>query len=132
MKNTIKSLGLAGLVAMVGCSKSGLRNNDPEINIEQKDLTSILGTPLGIGESYSKDVGSFSVVIDIDGKKVIAYNKDSNFVTGKTRKYAMAQALVQSEINDGDADKIELIGKYESDGSFYINSLRANNNRIDF
>ena len=69
-----------------------------------------------------------ATVLDVEGNKVLGYASSS-----RARTIAEATALIQSEINDGDDEKIFLKGRYVG-GEFEINFLRVSGgyNDIEF
>ena len=81
---------------------------------------------MGVSIYSGKSFADITVVIDKNGKKILGYNNCGYFLA-----YSKAGALIQSEINDGDNDSIELTGNYE-ENTFKIKSVKANGYKIDF
>ena len=122
MKRTLCTLALLGASCI---------NDYPQ----NTPLETITGIPLSTGESYARDLGTFAVVIEQEGKHILARsglsgNSEQQYGTGTIQK-ATAQALVESEMNDGDDEPIELTGHYQDD-RFIISSLKANGYTVNF
>ncbi len=124
-------LGIAGLglLSLVGCGET--IKTPPNYYVMITKATEISGYPLSTGESYAKRDGSIATVLRLDdGTTVLAYkNVISNY---GTKEIAQAQAIIESEINDGDNEKIELTGQYEDLTTFQIKSIRANGHEVIF
>lgn len=118
---------LCALVAATTLVFSSCARNDAE---KQKDeYLTISGIPMGLGESYARTSGSLAVVLKVPNQSqpVLAYT----YISLDCRTSAEAQALIQSEINDGDEEEIELFGKYDGK-KFQIKRLKANGLEVDF
>lgn len=115
---------LCALVAgtILGCSGGASKGNEPKYE-------TITGLPISVGEFYDHGYGSIAtVIVGAEGKIILAeYGGRLN-----TKTAARAQALIQSEINDGDNDEIELYGYYQADGTFKMQSLEANGYKVEF
>lgn len=118
---TIKNSICALVAALsIGCGSS--QNNS------QPTYQTIKGRPLSVAIEQDHGGGHFSTVVDIDGKKVLClFNSDVSIGCVASE----AEALIQSEINDGDDESIELTGTYEGN-KFNINSVTANGYTVDF
>lgn len=112
-----------GALALSGCEKEESAKKPYENSYEK-----IRGIPLSVGVSYGpfNDRSDIATVIEIEGKKVLGYARSR-----KGDKIAEAAALIQSEINDGDDEPIELTGSYNED-KFSIDSIRANGYVVNF
>lgn len=121
MKNgkTLTSLITATLMGVSGC-----RESEP-----QSGYQLISGYPIsvGVGEYEGYD-GSFSAELDVDGKKILAYRSGKYM----NQKFAEAAVLIQSEISDGDNEKVELLGYYATSTTFIIKSIKANGHQVNF
>ena len=115
---------LCALVAgtILGCSGGVSKGNEPKYE-------TITGLPISVGEFYDHGYGSIAtVIVGGEGKIILA-----EYVGGlNTKTAARAQALIQSEIADGDNEPIELRGFYETDGTFKMQSLKANGYNVEF
>lgn len=110
-----KTLGIGALVlSLIGCS-----NSDASQGIYQP----LSGKPISVAEN---DL-TLSTVIEVDSKKILAIG-----YSGITGRVSEGVALIQSEISDGDNEQILLIGKYNNEGRFEIDSLKANGYQVDF
>ena len=124
MKNEtskLARLGLAGILAVagaVGCDNSS--------RVQPAEYETIRGRPLSVA-SASKEYGAdLTTIIDYVGKKIIDNLSSSH------SNIAKAQALIQSEINDGDDEDIEIMGRYNKfSEEFYISSLKANGHTLE-
>ncbi|HLC56086.1 MAG TPA: hypothetical protein VJJ23_02510 [Candidatus Nanoarchaeia archaeon] len=122
------NLGIAGLelLGLIGCGET---IKTPPNYVMIPEATEISGYPLSTGESYAKSWGSIATVLKLDDNTVLAYVDENN---GIPFKVAQAQAIIESEINDGDNEKVELTGEYESPTTFKIKSVRANGLEVKF
>ena len=117
---------LCALVAgtLLGCSGGASKENEPESKYE-----TITGLPLSVGEFYDHGYGSIAtIIVGGEGKIILA----EYFGGLNTKTAAKAQALIQSEIADGDNEPIELRGSYQADGTFKMQSLKANGYGVEF
>ena len=127
IKMGLKSLGkkallIGGLIAILnGC------NGDTNTSRTPRTLT-LRGKPLSVSMAYGRYWGSLATVLEVDGKEVLA-SVGSRSGPGELVR---AAALIQSEISDGDNEKVELIGKYYREDKFSIYMVRANGHTIDF
>jgi hypothetical protein len=123
---------VASAALLVGCGhySDTLKSAYPE-QINQQDKVAAQNTLRGKPISVAYDFGGYgnsaeiATVIDVSGQQVLAYGRLSD------KNSIEAAALIQSEMNDGDNEPIELVGKYEG-ARFVIESLKANNYQIDF
>jgi hypothetical protein len=108
----MRSLLFGGLLSLVGCQCS---------SEAEKDMVRYEGVPLGIGIGFLDRVNFISVVIR---------NPSKDQIFGRSFDYdtcSRVQAVINSEINDGDQEPIVLFD-YENDSSFdcvEANGLRA-------
>ncbi len=102
-----------------------------ELEKESKiNLTKLVGIPLSVSLFETRfGPTSISTVLDANGKKVLAYIPYGARV--RSQKFVDSAALIQSEINDGDKEPIELSGRYV-DNKFEIYSLKANGYGVKF
>lgn len=134
------SKSLASLV-LVGLSTLGSSNNGHRIsyNLTVPPVTTIKGIPLSVQQNgdfgkRGEQMFNLATVLDVDGKKVLAsgYNSTTLAFNGHpSLRVLEAAALIQSEMNDGDNEPIELTGEY-SGNRFNIQSVTANGYRINF
>lgn len=120
-RKSLTSILLAAVGGLTGCTEQN----------EQNDMykpRTISGLPISVAGYYARYSGAIAIVIEIEGKKILAYNE-----TGRdTLQYAKANALIQSEISDGDNEKIELSGNYINNSEFLMKSVKANGHRVNF
>ena len=105
-----------------------LKENDAQYEgkrIEVKGLPSSISNVYDIGDHYA----SLAIVIEEDQKYLLAAIVDRD--NQSKINIGGAEALVKSEIADGDYEKITLKGKYE-DNKLRIEALEANGNKIYF
>ena len=125
-------LGIAGLglLALVGCeTKATVTDSNKQNFTIKSEYTTISGIPLSVehnsqGYTYARRL---AIVVDVDDKKIFAYNPRYN-----TEKFLDAATIIQSEMNDGDNEAIELTGRYESPTTFKIKAVRANGFEVKF
>ncbi|MBI2666927.1 hypothetical protein HYX13_04915 [Candidatus Woesearchaeota archaeon] len=115
---------LCALVTAVGLSCSGMANVEQETEPKYETIS---GIPLSVAESFAQYGGSIAVVLDVAGKKVLAGNSCMY-----TSLCADAEALILSEIADGDTEKITLTGKYQPNGAFMMITLKMNGHDLNF
>ena len=108
-----------GALTLSGCG--GSRSEAPQ------EHEKIRGIPLSVSGTSADYSGGLAVVIDIQGRKILGYTSGLHGPI----KYAEAVALIQSEINDGDNETIELTGNYEYN-KFRIRSIKANGYELEF
>ena len=119
MERLLKSTLVSLILALSSCAKS-----------ESKKLESIQGIPISIGKSFEGSTGYIATVIDINGRKVLGVKYYGGVLTStSTLIAAKYEALIQSEINDGDNEPITLYGHFDND-VFQIWGLEANGNTI--
>ena len=126
-------LGIAGLglLGLIGCeSKATVTERNKIYPLVNDKYTIISGIPLSVeqntdGHGYK---GRFATVVDVDGKKIFAYNPSS---TGNSERLDAA-TIIKSEIADADSGKVELTGRYESPTTFKIKAVRANELEVRF
>lgn len=120
IKNSALVLGLAGTCLSYGCNKDAEKNQNEPRTINGIYLK---GKPLSVSVNediyYSNPlrISSLACVVDVDGTKVLAVSRPLpgnllfiNRISRYNRNLLEAEALIQSEINDGDDDKITLYG----------------------
>ena len=106
----------------------GVRLEDKVINWPQKDSRGYVtqtGVPLSVavtGETYL----TLAAVLMVEGKPFLGYVPNTGYLTG-----TQAQALLQSEIVDGDADMVTWSGIPREDG-LDIKELHVHGYRINF
>lgn len=114
----------------IGCQGGTVSNTNKIIN--STNVQTIRGKPISVSETYGQSTGTVATVLDVEGNKVLAHvSLDQNSGGNRITTVAQATALIQSEINDGDDDLVELTGKYV-DGVFQMSSLSANGYKVDF
>ncbi len=91
-----------------------------ENNVSKEKYAVVSGKPLSVAGYAHENHSYLSVVIDVEGKNLLG--KAYPVWSGEAFD---AVAIIQSEINDGDDDKIELRGSYSGD-NFHITSFSAN------
>ncbi len=115
-QDLLASLLIAGSALLTGCQ-------------EEKPLETIVGKPLSVtGQKAGWYPGEIALVLEVEGKNVLAYHDG-------TADYLSAAAIVQSEIDDGDNETVELVGRYENyenANRFRIKSLKANGIYLKF
>ena len=75
--------------------------------------------------SVEVDYGNIAVVMEDEGKYILAYEKDNTSLCTK------AGAIIQSEIDDGDYEPVTIKGKYEGD-EINIDVVSANDLSLYF
>ena len=135
-KKTICALVAAALLGAAGATISASRAIESYRSTPQKtntvEVLTIKGKPISVDtEIYYHTKGSISTVIETEGKKVLCSYKTDGWKNIDCLILSEANALIQSEINDGDDESIELTGKYNGN-KFEINSLKANGYEINF
>ncbi|MBU0470366.1 MAG: hypothetical protein KKA62_02605 [Nanoarchaeota archaeon] len=122
MKKTLAGLGL--IVAL-------FTGYDNQSKAENKEIE-ISGLPLSakvaVAGTCSGMAGYMSTVLDVNGKAVIA----RLYKEGDVSYVVDAAALIQSEIDDKDNEKVKLKGRYNDDQLFIIKSIEANNVKMYF
>ncbi|MBI5064760.1 hypothetical protein HZA97_00860 [Candidatus Woesearchaeota archaeon] len=122
--------GTVTSIADNAVSKNTASNNTSSVS---NTVQTIRGKPLSVSETYGHGNGTVATVVDVDGKKVLAYIPLDQSAGGNgICAVAQATALFQSEIADGDDDFVELTGSYDPNGTFKISSLSANGYKVDF
>ena len=123
----ILSLGLLAVVTASGYDSSVYADN----NADNKEME-ISGLPLSVKTAVAGTstgmAGYMSTVVRVDGDNIIA----KLYKEGDVSYVVDAAALIQSEIDDGDKEKIRLEGYYNADQMFVIKSLEANNVKMYF
>jgi len=71
--------------------------------------------------------GNLATVVEKNGKYILASARGRV----SSNKSTEAEALIQSEIVDGDSETIQLTGKYENE-IFLLKGLKANGYEIEF
>ncbi|HLC56084.1 MAG TPA: hypothetical protein VJJ23_02500 [Candidatus Nanoarchaeia archaeon] len=115
---------------LVGCEQrtSVIPTDKPDFKVTSIYAT-ISGIPLSVEQNprgYGT-IGRIATILDINGNKIFAYNSGTG-----SNKYLDATVIIQSEMNDGDNEKIELTGQYESPTTFKMKSVRANGLEVIF
>lgn len=85
------------------------------------------GVPISVSESFAQYNGYVSIVLESEGKKVLA----TSLGYSSPLLNAKAEALVQSEINDNDQESIGLLGYFEGN-EFKFKRLMANDYTLNF
>ena len=115
MKRFLRPLGLAAIV-MGSDASSHARNKTVELE----------GTPLNakvaVAGTFTGMAGDMSTVMRDDGKNIVA----KLYKEGDVSYVVDAAALIQSEIDDGDNEKVMLEGHDNNDKFFVIKSVEAN------
>ena len=124
IRKTLTNIVLAGALTLggVGCSSNKSETATAVTTID----TTLYGTPLSASQNSMEYFGAFAAVFDIGGKKVLAYHYG-----GGSLNHVEAEALVLSEILDGDNEEVEISGKYVND-RFELSTLKANGYQINF
>lgn len=123
----MKSNKLFGLAALV-LALSGCKSEPKYVGASETNET-IKGVPISVAESFSQYTGGFAVVLERDGKPLLA--SEYNMKDADNQSNAEAVALVQSEISDNDSDSIEVIGKYVGN-KFAIKKIKAHGYEVAF
>lgn len=127
MKKIVRTATLCALVgaAILGCY-DGLHTVDAKVASENNVIS---GKPISIAYDNGGYVtpGAFALVLEADGKYILASAGDPN----SERNRVEAAALIESEINDKDEEKIQVQGTYQG-ARFEIKSITANGYQIDF
>lgn len=135
MKKYIFLCLLSSIIVLSGCSEENIAGKGdrnmtrelPEPRARAKNIT-IFGRPISV--SYNAGEGAkIAVVLEANERKVLAHRYS---VFTSSDDCLDASALVQSEILDGDDEEIELTGRYDEQGRFIIESIKANGHKIDF
>ncbi len=110
----LTSLLFVGFLGLSGCVE------DNKEQVSKRNYIAVSGKPLSVVGYAHENHSYLSVVVNFEGKNILgkAYPIWSEEAFD-------ALAIIQSEINDGDNDKIELRGNY-SGNSFNITSFSAN------
>ena len=111
------------LGSLIGCNPNATK----EIPLEEK----ISGTPLSVSSSTGHGGHSLSIIINPYDEKFGTNNLLCNTNIGYKVNFTDANALIQSEINDGDNDPIELEG-YLNNKIFKIKKVHLNGYTISF
>jgi len=127
IKKTLCVLVAAATIGLVGCDQKSA--NEIQRDLEIKKEITISGKPISVAytPSTKTEYGTFAAVFEIDGKFLLAYRRE----TDRIIPYAEAAAVVQSEMNDGDNEPVNLIGHYQGN-RFELSSIEANGYKIDF
>jgi hypothetical protein len=96
-KNSLATLLAASTLAFSGCSK------DPES--PQPLYETVSARPITVKSAAGHAHGYLAMVLEMKGKKVVAISKWTPL-----DRLAKADALVQSEIDDGDQEEIYVSG----------------------
>jgi hypothetical protein len=124
-------------IAIAGCNWNSQTNNQPEnpsqtINQSQQ-VQQIYQTfqikPLGVSMQFTGRVGSIAIVGEYGGSKLLFFYQGTEVYAGEG-KLAKAQALVQSEINDGDDELIEVT--IQNNSTTEMTSVKANGHTVSF
>lgn len=126
VRKTLAGIVLAGALAL---ALNGCGGNPTNTGNSPGDQT-IIGNPVSVAESVASYYGGLATVIDVDGKKVLAYHSYGAGGINMPKAYAKAVALIQSEISDRDTEPIELTGKFKGE-LFKITKINANGYQID-
>ncbi len=130
------SLALA-LLCLAGCSNGGKVSAPSTPSEEQASIT---GHPMSVYGSPPMNGGLAIVTIVLytkENKRVVC----STFYTGKedgkqqtplAHTIAVATSLVQSEIEDGDAQTITVHGEYNTDGTYLLKKVEVEGYTISF
>lgn len=110
---------ICGIVAAAALACSGQPNQEPKYE-------TITGTPLSVAQFSGRLGGYVSTVIQTEGKTILT---QSDYCLGVV--CSNAEALIQSEITDGDDEPIELTGQYQADGTFKFSKVKANGMTIN-
>lgn len=126
-------LGAAGMTWVSKLNKDNSNSQSNNQNTQtQSNYQTIKGKPLSVdGEIFYHTKGSLSIVIEVEGKKVLCFYNTNGVSNIDSLTLSNANALIQSEINDGDDESIELTGTYKGN-KFTINSLTANGYTVNF
>lgn len=128
MNKTICAVVASIAIGFGGC---GWKSQPTNQNIQQTYQT-IQGKPISVDtEIYQHTKGSISTVLEVDGKKVLCSYSTNGWTNIYSLTLSNANALIQSEINDGDDELIELTGQYIGN-EFKISSLKANGYVVSF
>lgn len=124
MKKTLAGLLVAGTTLVAG---SALLSGCQE---EKRDYEAIWGKPLSAVTAN----GHFDMILEVhgtntevDGKDVLAY-----VTFGYAPDCVKAATIVQSEIDDGDNDLMQIQGYYTGFKEFRIRYLAANGLSVEF
>ena len=145
---------LCGLVAMfflglaISCSKSSQKTLKENIaketyqtvtldQLKEKSSTyegqrvEVKGYPLSVSHTYEKEDygngGSELAIVIENNQKILLASTDKGYNLEVTE----AEALVRSEIDDGDYEKITIKGKY-IENKLFIEEITANNHTLYF
>ena len=92
-------------------------------------ITPVVGKPLSVATGIQNGADIITVVIDIDGEKLFCHHTNSL----NELRYVTAEALIQSEIEDGDEEPIILKGIYENENNMLeMQSIEVNGYKIIF
>ena len=123
IKKTLYALVTIATIGLAGCSEKSVEEIQKDITIFGKPI-SVVYTP----NTYS-EYGGFTGVFEVNGKPLLAYKQWKSNKEGFPN--AKAAALIQSEMNDGDDELVNLTGQYRGD-QFELSSIEANGYKINF
>ncbi len=120
----LTSLVLGGALVLSSCDASRVENSAPSPQYQI-----LRGKPLSVasGEGWPY------AVFEVQGKKILGEMPEQDTYSPRTA----SAALLQSEINDGDDDEVEIYGVFLKRDKinrevFSISSLKVQGYRIDF
>jgi hypothetical protein len=134
IRKNLVSLTLSAVLVLAGCS--GKTNDSRRKPSEPVNFTVLTGKPLSVSHTSNSQKGArdreaFSLVIEYEGKAVLCRSSveyEHFRARGIYQNYNDAEALVLSEMNDGDDEPISVSGVYdENSGTLQISSIRSNN-----
>ena len=114
MKSLTKTLG----VGLLGLTMSGFSPNTDKI---------LEGIPISVAASNGYGDDYMATVLDVNGRYILAYGD------GNSLGHVKAEALIKSEIVDGDNETIRLKGSYyprDQRKEFRITDVYANGHHV--
>jgi hypothetical protein len=115
----MKSKTLCGIVAAMALGLSACSGT--------KEITGVLeGVPKSVGEG-SGNYGVVAAVVEVKGTPILAYSKNS-----AANNVAMAEALLDYEINDDDNETVMMAGHFDGLKRYVISSIKVGDYQIDF
>lgn len=129
MKLYEKALGVGALViALAGCG--GHTQEKTAQNYKSETAVEISVVPKGVAaRDYGTGMSALSLVGQKDKEFIVAYNNINSC------KCSQIEALIESEMNDGDNEEIILKGSYIKDNlgqsMFNFNYIKVNGYKFD-
>jgi len=95
--------------------------------VDSRGYVTQTGLPLSSSLSQGHYYANLAIVIDVDGQPVLGYVRNTEFISGAVK----AEALIQSDIIDGDKDEVTWAGIPQEDG-LELKVLKVHGYTINF